>query len=92
MTLECRRVHYSGRVQGVGFRFTCERIARSHAVVGHVRNLHDGGVELLVEGLPITLDAYLGSVRAAMGDKIWSESVSQEPADGPPFKDFSIRY
>lgn len=92
MPLERRRVHYSGRVQGVGFRFTCQRIATGHAVVGYVRNLQDGGVELVVEGQPAELDAYLAAVAAAMDDKIWSQTVSFEPAGDPPFSEFSIRH
>jgi acylphosphatase len=45
-----RHLFYSGRVQGVGFRYTAQRIARSFAVTGWVRNLPDGRVELIVEG------------------------------------------
>ena len=43
-------VYYSGRVQGVGFRFTAAGIARSHGVSGFVSNLSDGRVELTLEG------------------------------------------
>ena len=44
-----QQVHviYSGQVQGVGFRYTTSRIAAGHAVVGFVKNLTDGTVELV---------------------------------------------
>ena len=45
-----RETHYSGQVQGVGFRFQTLRIARAYEVAGFVRNLPDGRVELVAEG------------------------------------------
>lgn len=39
-----------GMVQGVGFRYFVERVAQSLGVVGYVRNLHDGTVEVYAEG------------------------------------------
>lgn len=42
-----RKVTYSGRVQGVGFRYTAKRIASGFDIVGSVRNLADGRVEML---------------------------------------------
>ncbi|MCS6897787.1 MAG: acylphosphatase [Nitrospira sp.] len=53
----------SGRVQGVGFRAFAARAALHHGVVGGVRNLDDGRVELEVEGLPTAIDALLRDLR-----------------------------
>jgi acylphosphatase len=39
-----------GMVQGVGFRYFVERTAQSLGVVGYVRNLHDGTVQVYAEG------------------------------------------
>ena len=46
----CRRSFVSGRVQGVFYRATCVRKARSLGVNGHARNLPDGRVEVLACG------------------------------------------
>jgi acylphosphatase len=48
--MTARHVFYEGRVQGVGFRFTVKQIARGYDVVGWVKNLPDGRVELQVGG------------------------------------------
>ena len=50
MPLERRRVLYSGQVQGVGFRATCRWLAGGFDIVGYVRNLPDGRVEVVAEG------------------------------------------
>ena len=55
----CRlTIYYSGRVQGVGFRFTTKSVAAGYEVVGVVRNLADGRVELVVEGDREELEAF----------------------------------
>jgi acylphosphatase len=46
------RVLVSGWVQGVFFRDTCARRARSEGVAGWVRNRADGRVEAWFEGRP----------------------------------------
>ena len=52
-----RRVVVEGRVQGVGYRATCARLAQAAGVGGTVRNLPDGRVEAVFEGTPESVDA-----------------------------------
>ena len=44
------QIFYSGRVQGVGFRYTAKTVAAGFEISGIVRNLSDGRVELIAEG------------------------------------------
>jgi acylphosphatase len=57
-----RLVHYEGRVQGVGFRYTARRIAQGYDVAGRVKNLPDGRVEMRVFGEAEEVDAFLEAV------------------------------
>lgn len=45
-----KHFYFSGRVQGVGFRYQATRLARSLRLTGYVRNLWDGRVELEAQG------------------------------------------
>ena len=45
-----KRINFSGRVQGVGFRYTTKQLALGFDIVGSVRNREDGTVELDVMG------------------------------------------
>lgn len=63
MTTGCgkvaKQVFFEGRVQGVGFRFMTKQLAQGFEVVGWVRNLSDGRVELQAMGEPDELNAFL---------------------------------
>jgi acylphosphatase len=51
-------VFYSGRVQGVGFRYTVKTVAAGFEITGFIRNLPDGRVELAAEGTREELTAF----------------------------------
>ena len=57
-----KRIIFSGRVQGVGFRWTTKEIALGFDVCGWVKNLFDGTVEMHVMGDPDELDEYLREI------------------------------
>jgi acylphosphatase len=84
--------HYtiSGEVQGVGYRFFAQRIAARHQVVGYVRNLPDGRVEVHAEGSPESVEGFKHDLAAgpqyARVEQV--EEVSVEPTGG--YKMFRI--
>ncbi|GAB6166002.1 hypothetical protein JCM19992_20020 [Thermostilla marina] len=89
--MERREVYFSGRVQGVGFRYTTERIARSYQITGYVRNLPDGRVELIAEGEPAELDRFLDDLQRRMRGYIRDVHSSVRAATDE-FGAFTIRY
>lgn len=77
------RILYSGHVQGVGFRYTVQRVASGFEVVGQVRNLLDGRVELIVEGDRAELEEFRQAIRdSGLEPHIRHEEVHREPAQG----------
>jgi len=85
----CKRVLYSGRVQGVGFRYTAHSLAAGHPVAGYVRNLPSGEVELVVEGEDNAVEAFLAAVARRMAGYISSTTVQDIAPTGQ--RGFQIR-
>ena len=86
-----REVYYSGRVQGVGFRFTVRAIAGRFAATGFVRNLPDGRVHVAVEGSAGEIDRFLEAIQAEMRPYIAATQQTAGPATGR-FNGFEIRH
>jgi acylphosphatase len=83
-------VFYSGRVQGIGFRHTAKQVATGYEVTGTVRNLPDGRVELIAEGLREELEAFRAAIRnEGLAGFIQSEQVDYGSAQNE-FRGFEI--
>jgi len=75
------QIFYSGRVQGVGFRYTAKTVAAGFVVTGTVRNLPDGRVELIAEGERGELEAFRDAIHGAgLAGFIRNESVGWSDA------------
>lgn len=84
-----RKAWFKGQVQGVGFRYTTYQTATRFEVVGTVRNLRDGSVELIAEGFPVTLEQFIHAVQQAMSGHITHTEIFDSPPTGE-FSDFKI--
>ena len=69
-----KRVEYLGRVQGVGFRARCVRIAAGLSVTGWVRNEEDGSVSAEIQGADEAVEEFLDLVREELGHLIRHEA------------------
>jgi acylphosphatase len=89
-----KRLHifYSGRVQGVGFRYTVKSVVSGFEVTGMVRNLADGRVELLAEGAQTELEEFRKAIQdSEVGGFIRNEEVNWADATGE-LRGFEIRH
>ena len=84
-------VHFSGRVQGVGFRYTAQRVARRFPITGYVKNLSDGRVEMVVEGDGPQVDGFVEAVQRAMAEYIHDRQIVAS-AGPPQYSEFDIEF
>lgn len=89
--LERRHSIYEGHVQGVGFRYTTRAVSRSFDVVGYVRNLPNGSVEVLAEGSGEQLDKFHQELEERMAGHVRHVAHDRRPATDE-FANFDIRY
>lgn len=86
-----RKVLFSGRVQGVGFRYTTCHVARRFDVVGYVKNLPDGRVELIAEGAADEVERFQQALGREMGRNI-SDVVATDAGPTGEFSGFGVKY
>ncbi len=75
-------ITFTGNVQGVGFRYTTQSIARRFAVSGWVRNEPDGSVKCIVEGEQAELDRFIAAIQQAMNGHIQNTGIQISDGTG----------
>lgn len=86
------RYTISGRVQGVGFRYFTYGIAEKHEILGYVRNMKDGSVEVVAQGKEENLSDF--EQELFQGPR-WSfiEEMKKEIIEiDTPYESFRITY
>jgi acylphosphatase len=88
-----KRIHifYSGLVQGIGFRYTAERVAASLGLTGWAKNLPDGRVEVLCEGKEGGIEAFMGKIEEIFKGYIRDTDVEWKDATAE-FDGFDVRF
>ena len=92
MSLQRRRYLFHGQVQGVGFRYTTQRLAAGHDLAGYARNLPDGSVEVVAEGQAGELDRFLEALKQTFSGQVRQLDRIDETPGFEPLGDFSIRF
>ncbi len=84
-------IFYSGRVQGVGFRFTVQRAATDLDLRGWVKNLPDGRVEILAQGDREKITRLCQTLERHFQGYIKDKNIDFVPAQGD-YPDFGIAF
>jgi acylphosphatase len=89
-----KRIHIfvSGRVQGVFFRQSTRVIAIKNNVNGWVRNLDDGGVEIVAEGETQNIDSLVTWCKTGSANSRVDEFKLIEEIYNNEFEIFEVRY
>ncbi|MGQ9706787.1 MAG: acylphosphatase [bacterium] len=86
-------IYVGGVVQGVGFRFFVERYALKLGLVGWVRNLNDGRVEIYVEGDEKDIDSFIDIIKnGPPGSRISNISIESEVVQKLSCQEFVIKH
>ena len=84
------QIMFSGRVQGVGFRLTTNRIASGLPVSGFVRNLPDRRVEVIVTGSAESIQRLIAALREYFVSGI--TDIDRQIIEAPEnFEGFEVR-
>lgn len=87
----CERIVFRGRVQGVGFRQHTRGLAQAFPLVGYVRNLGDGSVELVAKGPASAIHGLVAKVQSDFRENVIG--VEREPGELlEEFTTFDIRF
>ncbi|MDO5649580.1 MAG: acylphosphatase [Gallicola sp.] len=80
-----KRILFTGRVQGVGFRYTAYSEGNLLGLTGWVRNLADGSVEMEVQGREELIDQLINNIsvqRFISIDKMQTQQISETDEKG----------
>ena len=86
-----KRIIFTGRVQGVGFRFTARRAASRRQLTGFVRNVPDGTVEMLAQGRSEDIDDCIQDLKEYFAGYLKETRIEEIPPD-PRYTDFKITF
>ncbi|MBN1550707.1 acylphosphatase [bacterium] len=85
------KVQVSGRVQGVGYRYFTRKIANKLGILGTVRNLVNGNVEIIAQADIEALDEFIEYLRQGPSMARVSEIDSADIThSAPAFQSFDI--
>lgn len=89
--IQAVHAYFSGRVQGVGFRFTARQLAAELGIAGWVKNLSDGRVEVVAEADEAVLKDFLSRLERTFRLYIRDIQTDWQPASSA-FDDFTVSF
>ncbi len=90
MNIVARRFLIEGEVQGVGYRYFALRAAARHDILGTVRNLSDGSVEVIAEGDRDSMDDFKNELATGPIQSHISSLAETDVVPSGLFRDFRV--
>ena len=84
-----KHISFSGRVQGVGFRFTAQKVAMHYKLAGYVCNTPNGGVEVLAQGGAEDISAFVRDLQEMF--TVQGTTIEDAPVS-PRYDGFDITF
>lgn len=91
MSQAAKHIIFTGRVQGVGFRFTAFHTANRYKLTGFVRNSPDGTVEMLAQGFSKDIDDCIREIKKSFPGYLRETKIEEVPQN-PQYTDFKITF
>jgi len=91
MNQTAKHIIFTGRVQGIGFRFTALDIANRYRLTGLVRNAPDGTVEMITQGPADDIADCIRDIKEAFEGYIRETKTEEIPLD-PKYTNFKIAF
>jgi acylphosphatase len=89
--MNAKHIIFIGHVQGVGFRYSAQRIAKEYQLTGWVKNLPDGSVEMFAQGQPQDIDNCISEIQASFTGYVRETKINELPYN-PRYISFIITY
>lgn len=86
------QIFFEGNVQGVGFRWSVKHLAKGFDIVGWVRNLPDGRVELQASGEETEVRAFVEAIGQSELRAHIRKQTESTLTDPPRARGFEIRH
>jgi acylphosphatase len=86
-----KHIIFTGRVQGVGFRYTSYNICRRYQLRGYVKNLPDGNVEMMAQGPEDDISSCIRDIKEYFGKYIKEVKIEEIPIN-TQYTDFKISF
>lgn len=91
--METREIHVYGLVQGVGFRWCTQILAKKYFLKGWVKNESDGSVTILIQGKDYVLDKFIQELPAAQSPAARIDKIEQKQLTNvAPLTRFTVKY
>ena len=88
--MQTKKINVYGFVQGVGFRWSTQTVARQMGIFGNVRNNSDGSVTIIAQGDSLKLAEFISKVKASPSPAGHVDRIEVTDIEEKPLHSFNV--